>query len=187
MPLPLALPLIGLAVKAAPWLLNAVVGDKVGGVVDKIINAGKQIFGPNADKMSEAELNEKIATDPKKWDAWTAAINADLEEFRLQVQDVQAARKHTLDLAALAEPPRNTRANLMLSGAFVALLTIIFLLFLYRNSMPETVLNVFMLIIGAVTTWIGSAFNYEFGSSRGSEAKTAMMSMMQPGTGTGKG
>jgi hypothetical protein len=67
------------------------------------------------------------------------------------------------------------RANVMLVGAFASLLFIIGGLVYFRADIPDGVLAILNMTCGALLTMLGSAFNFEFGSSRGSSEKSNQM------------
>lgn len=71
-----------------------------------------------------------------------------------------------------------TRANVMLLAAFMAVLGIVALL-VFVDSVPETVEGFAIGIGGMFARNIGTAFDYEFGSSRSSKDKTALLTQRQ--------
>lgn len=162
------LPLISLATTLVPGLVGALGGSAAGAVTEKILSAAKAVFGTT--DMSQIEA--QVAADTSKLEMFRARVSAETEQFRLQVQDVQDARRRELELAQIRGNARNVRANLMLIGAFVILTVDIAVIALYRNSLPGEVLAILNIVAGGVISQIGQAFNFEFGSSRGSEQKS---------------
>jgi hypothetical protein len=70
------------------------------------------------------------------------------------------------------------RANVMLVGAFASLIFIIGGIVYFRADIPDGVLAILNMSCGAILTMLGSAFNFEFGSSRGSSEKSNQMADM---------
>lgn len=71
------------------------------------------------------------------------------------------------------------RANLMLVSAFVAVVAIVALLVL-KDNVNETVAGFVIGIGGMFARNIGTAFDYEFGSSRSSKEKTEQLVKAKP-------
>lgn len=67
------------------------------------------------------------------------------------------------------------RANVMLVGAFFSLIFIIGALVYFRADIPDGVLAILNMTCGALLAMLGSAFNFEFGSSRSSGEKSSQM------------
>jgi hypothetical protein len=69
-----------------------------------------------------------------------------------------------------------TRQNVMLFMAFLSVLVIAVVLALCGRGLPELVTGFLTTVGGMFARDISSAFNYEFGSSRGSADKTDLLS-----------
>ena len=72
----------------------------------------------------------------------------------------------------------NARSNVMLVGAFVSFIVIISGTLHFRADIPDGVLAILNMSCGAILAMLGSAFNYEFGSSRASAEKSNQMADM---------
>lgn len=69
----------------------------------------------------------------------------------------------------------NARANVMVAGAVVGLITCLLVLALFRQQIPGEAVGVISTVAGIFGTCLRDAFQYEFGSSRGSADKTAFL------------
>ena len=69
----------------------------------------------------------------------------------------------------------NTRKNVLAIGAVVGLIACLVLLAMYRDAVPGEVVGIVGTISGIFGACLRDAFMYEFGSSRGSADKTALL------------
>ncbi len=102
-----------------------------------------------------------------------ARISAGLEHRRIDTADIQKSRSRDLQLKQAGY--HNYRADIMLALAFGALVTIVVLINGNASIKPE-VLAIFNMAVGALLKMISDAFQFEFGSSRGSKEKDLQMS-----------
>lgn len=77
----------------------------------------------------------------------------------------------------------NTRKNVLAIGAVVGLIACLVLLALYREAVPGEVVGIVGTISGIFGACLRDAFMYEFGSSRGSAEKTAILLQRAPADG----
>ncbi len=182
--IPLASALIPLVADLAPSVVRFLVGDKAAKTTEKVAEAANIIAG-TIKTVTETDIRtpEDVAKVRKQLEEDPAVRNklqlelsrVDLELERIELEREQAYLKDTQDARTKAIERRkaggdDTRANVMLISAFVAVIVIVALLILVPK-VPETVAGFVIAIGGMFARNIGSAFDYEFGSSRGSKAK----------------
>jgi hypothetical protein len=145
-----------------------------------------------SDKAAEAAGKvvdiAKAVTGKSDADQALAAIQADpalVAQFRLSV----LAQEASLDRAFLADRQdarhrdvairqlghHNYRADVMLAMAFICLITILYMSWHARLDMPDMVFAFLNMTAGALLKMIGDAFQFEFGSSRGSKEKDSAL------------
>jgi hypothetical protein len=125
-----------------------------------------------------AKIQKQLAEDPELRNKLQVELSrVDLELERIELEREQAYLEDTQDARIKAIERRkagggDTRANVMLISAFVAVIGIVALLIL-APAVPPEVKGFVIGIGGMFARNIGSAFDFEFGSSRGSKMKEA--------------
>lgn len=171
--------LIPLVSAVAPALLSRLVGDSSGRVGAAVTAAVEEIVG--ADPRTEAGRDAALAAieaDP----ALAAELKARLAELSLAETEAYLADRADARArdVALAEATGESfrRADVMLIAAFaavVAIATVMFLLSLNATAENSALVNTlvgFLTGIGGMFARnIGTAFDFEFGSSRSSREK----------------
>lgn len=172
--------LIGLAGKILPGIIGGLAGPQAKTITEAVVAAGQEVFGPAA---TEATVQATVANNPVALDAFREALDKqielrriDLEAFKVQTADVQDARKRDADVRSASG--MNARANVMLICAFITLIVVLIGMILYRADIPDGVLAILNMVCGALLAMIGSAFNFEFGSSRGSSEKSDQLTAL---------
>lgn len=189
--IPLASTLIPLVADLAPSVVRFLVGDKAARTTEKVAEATKQVteaansIADTIKTVTEtdvrtpegvARVRRQLAEDPALRRRLQVELSrVDLELERIALEREQAYLKDTQDARAKAIERRkaggdDTRANVMLISAFVAVTGIVALLVL-APDVPEVVSGFVIGIGGMFARNIGSAFDFEFGSSRGSKMK----------------
>lgn len=74
---------------------------------------------------------------------------------------------------------RNVRADVMIIGAVVGLLACLIVLVQFQDQVPGEVVGIVSTIAGLFGACLRDAFQYEFGSSRGSADKSALIEKLQ--------
>ena len=156
---------------AVPFLANAIVPGS-GGLAKSIIGS---VFGvdPNDDASMLAAVKN---ASPEQWAELQKAemshkkalaeISAELDKAFLA--DRQDAR--TRDLKLKQAGYHNYRADIMIVVAFISFCFLCYMVNSNDNIKAE-VLTIFNVAIGALLKMLGDAFQFEFGSSRGSKEK----------------
>lgn len=173
---PLVMAALPLLAEFAPGLVRWMAGDDAGDVADKVVGIAKQVTGTaDADAAAAA-----LRADPALALAFKQrAADIELELERATLADRQDARAR--DVAMRQAGQRNRRADAMLLMAFAALCLIIYLAWEGRLDMPDQVFSLLNLAAGYILKMIGDAFAFEFGSSRGSKEKDALLAALKRG------
>jgi hypothetical protein len=90
-----------------------------------------------------------------------------LEMERVRLADVADARKR--DTAIIAAGRTNMRADLMVLGAVAGLIACLVVLVAFRAQVPGEVVGIVSTVAGIFGACLRDAFQFEFGSSRGSK------------------
>lgn len=151
----------------APSIIKWITGsDKAANAAGKVIDIAKQVTG----KDSGDEALAAIKADPNLAMQYRQAVMANETELdKLYLADRQDARHRDVALAQAGQ--HNYRADIMLAMAFICLLGIIWMAWDGRSNMPDTIFAFINMAAGALLKMIGDAFQFEFGSSRGSKEK----------------
>ena len=176
----------GMVSKAAP-ALGAVLAPATGGVsavVGTAIGALAKAFGIEGEVTPEV-LEKAIATDPE---ARMKLLLADqdfklkqkaqeIDELKVYLSDIQSARSRDTDIRKSGQ--LNKRADVMLAGAFISVVVIAAVLGAGQIEAGSAIGGFLLTIGGMFARNIGTAFDFEFGSSRSSIEKTEMMSRLR--------
>jgi len=156
---------MGLA-QFAPAIIKWVSGsDKAAEAAGKVVEIAQQVTGKPADEAVAA-----LAADPALVIQFRQAVmaqEADLDKAFLADRKDARAR----DVAYIQAGKRNTRADVMVALAFIAVIAIASLLAMGQID-GNTAAGGFLIAVGGMFARnIGTAFDFEFGSSRGSQNK----------------
>lgn len=161
---------LGLVSVAAPYVGKWLFGDDGEKVAAQVVEVAQKVTG--ADSPTAAQ--EALKANPDllaQLQIQLATLNADLE--RAYLADRQSARARDVALAQSGQ--HNWRADLMVLAVTLGLIACIAVLALYREQVPGEVVGILSTIAGIFGACLKDAFGYEFGSSRGSKAKDAML------------
>lgn len=164
---------IGTVVGAGSEIIKMLAGEKAGEVAEKIVRGAEAVFGTADPKQIELLIQQ----DKSKADLALAQMNNDLEAYRIQVDDIKSARERDVEMRKTTGGANN-RANVMLAGNFCCIIVIVIGIIWFRASMPDGIAAILGGLIGNLATMMTQAFNFEFGSSRGSSEKTDQMASM---------
>lgn len=169
---------------------SMIFGDKGREVADKVINTANTVFGTTDPKAIELAIQQ----DKSRGELAIAQLQEATKQYEIEVGDRKDARDRDVkireleaQLAAAQQKPlpwwmQNARANIMIAMAFCYVIGATTFIFLYitelSNAGAVAVLTFLTTSMGNVLQMLGSAFNFEFGSSRGSSAKDATISTM---------
>lgn len=159
---------LGLA-QFAPSLLRFFgAGETSATVAEKVVDIATTITG----KAKPEEALAAMQADPalaQQFNLAVLASNTDLEKAYLA--DRSGARARDVEIRKISG--YNWRADLMILGCVVALCYIVNKI--GADAIKPEVLAIFNMAVGALLKMLGDAFAFEFGSSRGSKEKDALL------------
>lgn len=171
MALPLLIPVaLEIAKLTAPHVARWLAGDNAATAAEKIIDTASSVVGAG----SPQEILERLKADAAlRADTAIkmATLDAQLEQSYLDDRANARAR----DVAIQSGGRRNYRADIMLAMAFAGVAFISWLLLSYRVDGGAAVGGFLIGVGGALVKMIGDAFAFEFGSSRSSKDKEAII------------
>ena len=161
----------GLVSSAAPMIANTLLPGS-GGLAKTLIG---KVFGVDtADETAMIEAVKNATPDQimalkqaeMTHEKELAQISAGLDKDYLKDRQNARGRDKALQLSG----HHNYRADIMIIVAFIAFCLLCYLINSNDEIKPE-VLAIFNMAIGALLKMLGDAFQFEFGSSRGSKLK----------------
>lgn len=158
----------------APSLIKFFTGsDKAADVAGKVIDIAKTVTGaPSADAALEV-----LKADPNKvLEFQQAALGQEADLTRAFLADVQSARARDVELHKTGFG--NRRADVMVALDVLGLIACLLVLVLYREKLPGEVVGLLSAISGIFGACLRDAHQFEFGSSRSSQAKDATISKL---------
>lgn len=188
--------LAGKVANFAP-LLGSVLAGPLGGAGGGLIKILANEFGVNSDEeITPDNLMAKIEMDPNaalKFREFELTHKSELQKIALEQERIELERDRALledrqdararDRAIREAGLTNTRANIMLLAAFVAVVGGWVVLYLGGVNMNAALLGSITTVVGMFARNIGTAFDFEFGSSRGSMLKTLSAKNEEKGKG----
>ena len=160
---------LGLA-QFAPSLMRFFgVGEKSAAVAEKVVEIAQSVTGTKTPEEALAAVREN-AQLAQQFNL--AVLAADTELEKAYLADRQDARKRDVEVRKLTGG-KNRRADIMLVAAFVAVVAIAFILAYFK--VDATVVGFLTTIGGMFARNIGTAFDFEFGSSRSSRDKDELL------------
>lgn len=162
----------------APSLLRYFgVGEKSAAVAEKAIEIAKQVTGtPTGPEAIEAlRQNAQLAHD---FNLAVLKMDGDLEQAYLA--DVKDARSRDIDVRKL-NGGENKRADVMVISAAVGLICCLAVLIVFRKEIPGEAVGIISTIAGIFGACLRDAFQFEFGSSKGSRDKNELIARLGQG------
>lgn len=169
------MPLIPLAValaQFAPSLMRFFgAGEASAAVAEKVVGIAAGITGTKdpAEILASLKANAELA---HQFNMAMLAADADLEKAYLA--DRQDARRRDIELRKLTGG-KNKRADVMVIGAVVGLISCLVVLVFFKKDIPGEVVGIVSTIAGIFGACLRDAFQFEFGSSRGSKDKDELL------------
>lgn len=160
-PISIAMGLAQFAPTVVRWLTGSEKAEQAAGAV---VDLAKQVTG----KATGEEALTAVAADPALAIQFRMAVmqnEADLDKAYLA--DRQNARSR--DVALVQAGHTNTRADLMVLGAVAGLISCLAVLIVFQNQVPGEVVGIVSTVAGIFGACLRDAFQFEFGSSRGSK------------------
>jgi hypothetical protein len=157
---------LALASQFAPSIIKYISNsDTAGAVAGQVIDIAKTVTG----KGTVGEARAVLELDPAKVMEFQQAVMAnDADLAKAYLADIQNAR--AMDTAITAAGVKNTKANVMLSGA-ASLVLVTLGIVVWATNMDDFVKASISLICGRALGWVDQAFSFEFGTNRASAKK----------------
>ncbi|MDR1609608.1 MAG: hypothetical protein LBR78_01990 [Holosporales bacterium] len=157
-----ALALAQFTPKIAKWLS----GTKAESISKKIVDIAKTV----TNTTDEFQAIEKLKEDRNMYSLFQQAlINSEREIELAVISDKESARHR--DIAIINSGKRNKRADIMVVSAVVGLISCLAIICIFRHELPGEVIGIISTIAGIFGSCLRDAYNFEFGSSRGSKEK----------------
>lgn len=165
---------MGLA-QFAPAVIKWVTGsDKAAEAAAKVASIAQSVTGA----QTPAEALEKIKADADLALQFRLAVMANEQELdRMFLADRQSARTRDVELRQLTGG-NNKRADLMIVGAVLGLIACLVTLVFFRAQIPGEVIGIVSTVAGIFGACLRDAFQFEFGSSRGSKDKDDLLAQL---------
>jgi hypothetical protein len=169
-PVTIAFGLAQYAPSIIKWLSGS---EKAEEAAQKVIDVARVVTG----KQDASEAVQAIQSDPAalmQFRQAMASIEADMD--RAYLADRQNARGR--DVAFVQAGRWNIRADLLALLSVTGLIVCVW--FVARDSsLPERAVNAIMFVAGTLAACVRDVFAFEFGSSRGSREKDAILADRQ--------
>lgn len=159
---------IALASQFAPGIVKAITGSsKAAEVAGKVVGIAQTITGTNTPEAAA----EVLKTDPDKLIEFQQRMaDIELEEERMRYANVADARNRDIEVRKVSGG-QNHRADYMVLMDVVGLIACLVVLCFYRKEIPAEAVGLISTIAAAFSLCLRDAHQFEFGSSRGSQAK----------------
>lgn len=156
----------------APSLLRYFgVGEKPVAVAQQVIDLATQITGkPTGPEAIEAmKQNAGLAHEFQ-----LAVLKQDGELEQAYLADRQGARSRDVEVRRI-NGGINRRADIMVVAAALGLICCLLTLVVFRNEIPGEAVGIISTVGGIFGACLRDAFQFEFGSSRGSREKNVLL------------
>lgn len=163
----------GLALfEAVPSLLRIFGKERPAEIVNKVNDLARVITGASDPDTAAQKLQE----NPELMQKFTLEIDGRAQDWaRMYIEDMQNARKRDIDIQKLRGS--NQRADALIVAAFSGVLLIGLAFIIFPDLSPDA--RTFLATVGGMLVMkIGTAFDFEFGGSAGSNDKNEIMSKM---------
>lgn len=165
MTIPLIQAVISLS-QFAPFISKWIGSSKIEQVSNIVVEVAKKI----TQSKTEEEAINKLKNDSKLMLSFQKALLESEREIEVAIlQDKESARKR--DMAIINSGRRNKRADIMVISAAIGLILCLLSITLYQKNLPGEAVGIISTIAGIFGACLKDAYNFEFGSSRGSKEK----------------
>ena len=148
-----------------------IIGEWLGGEKTKTISNAVTDIAKNVTHTSnESDAIEKLKSDKNLVQEFKKAVLKAETEIELAIlKDKENAR--TRDIAIINSGRKNNRADIMVVSAAFGLIGCLITIVLYQDKLPGEAVGIISTIAGIFGSCLKDAYNFEFGSSRGSKEK----------------
>lgn len=167
---------MGLA-QFAPAVIRWLTGSKDAEVVAReVVSVAQTVTG----RSSPQEALAKIQASNEAQIAFrNRLMEREAELDKAYLADVQSARQRDVELRKAGD--NNRRADVMVIGAVVGLISCLLVLIVFRKEIPGEAVGIISTVAGIFGACLKDAYAFEFGSSRGSKDKDALLARMTEG------
>lgn len=147
------------------------VGEKPVAIAEQVVGIAQTVTGAKTPQEA-VEALRKNADLAQQFNL--AVLAADAEFEKAVMADRQDARSRDVEIRKVTGGT-NRRADVMVIGAVVGLISCLLVLVLFRKDIPGEVVGIVSTVAAIFGTCLKDAFSFEFGSSRGSKEKDALL------------
>lgn len=146
-------------------------GEKPAAVVEQVVGIAQKITGTQSgpEALEALRKNAELAQQFNM-----AVLAADTELEKAALADRQSARARDIEIRKLTGG-KNDTAKWMIIGDLVGLMACLVALIFFKKDMPAEVASLLNVIATGLVLCLRDAHQFEFGSSRGSKEKDAML------------
>lgn len=144
-------------------------------VADQVAGIARSVTGAATPEAALAMLRED-ARLAQEFNLSVLRQDGELEQAFLA--DRRDARQRDVEVRRLSGGT-NVRADVMIVGVVIGLLACLGTLILFRKEIPGEVVGIISTVAGIFGACLRDAFQFEFGSSRGSRDKDELLAQMQ--------
>lgn len=166
----IAMALAQFAPSVVKWISGS---DKAADAATTVVNIAEAVTGKGG--MDAVFAMQADPSAVLEFRAKLAAQEADLD--RAYLADRADARARDIEIIKAGR--NNTRADLMVAGAVVGLLGCLVSLTVFKGDLPGEAVGIISTVAGIFGACLKDAFQYEFGSSRGSAEKSELMAKLK--------
>lgn len=162
---------LGLAQFAPSILRFFGVGEKPVAVAEKVVAIAQTVTGAATpqEALDRLRQNAELAHQFN-----LAVLAADTELEKAVLTDRASARTRDTEIRKITGGT-NRRADVMVIGAVIGLISCLAVLILFRKDVPGEAVGIISTIAGIFGACLKDAYAFEFGSSRGSKDKDAIL------------
>lgn len=158
---------IALALSQFVPIISKWVGGKTAeNTAQMVVNIAKKV----TDSIDEKDVLYKLQHDAQLVAEFQKAILESEKEIEIAIlKDRESARNR--DIAIINTGRRNKRADIMVLAAAFGLIVCLAVICLFEQNLPGEAVGIISTIAGIFGSCLKDAYNFEFGSSRGSKEK----------------
>lgn len=150
-------------------------GEASTAVAEQVVSVAQTVAGA---KTPQEALEAIHANAQLQFAFRSRVLELDAQLEQAYLADRSDARRRDVEMRKLTGG-RNTRADVMVVGAVVGLISCLAILAFFRQQVPGEVVGIVSTIAGIFGACLRDAFQFEFGSSRGSREKDDLIANLQ--------
>lgn len=167
-PITIAMGLAQFAPAVIKWITGS---DGAEQSTQKVIDIATQVTGA---KTPEDALKAIQSSAQAQLDFRRAIMDHDMAMEKLAADDRASARTRDTEIRKTTGG-HNIRADVMVISAVAGLVSCLIVLIFFRGDIPGEVVGIVSTVAGIFGSCLKDAYSFEFGSSRGSKEKDALL------------